>query len=412
MRRVYTALRGVRLCDESALADIVCKRIETSGVKFPKLAYGLALFCCRQCLERAELMSHDSTFDYSLDSEFDEFDPLEDNSSEEDEDEGSQDAAIASATASAPAAPQAKEDTRTPSERTADLLKAMAPRRKVLLGILKFCKEPQVVAEVNTHVDKLQEDNYSVYTAANLCNLLEGAGALERTTPEGEPYVEEEKEPRVVVDEDGNEYLQAAEPDIVCWKTTEAGQEALDADKPLERLRTLLQDDEKYATIYKRILTMCAEGSGCGIPAINSAVDNDPLVQKPRLYAPHFVDKLEKCDALEWHKTWQTTEIGKEGLKQLAEVEDTYAAEQAALKEAQATEEAAADAAVADDAADAADDAAVVDDTADAADAADVTDAVAAAEPTADATATADAAATAEPATAAKPAPAANEKEN
>lgn len=290
-------------------------------------------------------MSKDSTFDYSLDSEFDEFDPLEDTGADDDEDGGDygESAAISAATDAPAQAPAVKQDTRTASERTADLLKAMAPRRKVLLGILAYCKEPQIVADVNTHVDKLQEDNFSVYTAANLCSLLEGAGAIERTTPEGEPFVEEEKEPEVVVDEDGNEYLQAAEPTPVCWMTTEAGQEALDADKPLERLHTLLEDNEKYATIYKRILTMCAEDGGCTIPTINSAVDNDPLVQKPRLYAPHFVDKLEKCDALEWHKTWQTTEIGKEGLKQLAEVEDAYAAEQAALKEAQAAEEAASD---------------------------------------------------------------------
>lgn len=282
-------------------------------------------------------MSHDSTFDYSLDSEFDEFDPLEDTETDDEEDgDYGADAAISAATDAPAETPAAKQDTRTASERTADLLKAMAPRRKVLLGILAFCKEPQIVADVNAHVDKLQEDNFSVYTAANLCNLLEGAGAIERTTPEGEPYVEEEKEPEVVVDENGNEYLQAAEPAVVCWMTTEAGQEALDADKPLERLHALLEDDAKYATVYKRILTMCAEGDGCTIPTINSAVDNDPLVQKPRLYAPHFVDKLEKCDALEWHKTWQTTEIGKEGLKQLAEVEDAYAAEQAALKEAEA----------------------------------------------------------------------------
>ena len=54
-------------------------------------------------------------------------------------------------------------------------------------------------------------------------------------------------------------------------------------------------------------------------------VDNDPLVQKPRLYAPHFVDKLEKCDALEWRKAWFTTEIGKQGLEMLADVVDESA---------------------------------------------------------------------------------------
>ena len=45
------------------------------------------------------------------------------------------------------------------------------------------------------------------------------------------------------------------------------------------------------------------------------------------LYAPHFVDKLEKCDALEWRKAWFTTEIGKQGLEMLADVVDEPTAE-------------------------------------------------------------------------------------
>lgn len=48
-------------------------------------------------------------------------------------------------------------------------------------------------------------------------------------------------------------------------------------------------------------------------------------MQKPRLYAPHFVDKLEQCDALEWRKAWFTTETGKQGLEMLADVVDESA---------------------------------------------------------------------------------------
>lgn len=274
-------------------------------------------------------MSQGSTFDLSFDSEFEEFDPLEDTGADDDEAEGQGDefAATLSAATDAPAdeAPIVPADTRTASERTADLLKSMAPRRKVLLGILAFCTEPQPVASVNERVDALQEDNFSVYTAANLCTLLEKAGAIERVTPDGAPAEDIESEPKVVV-VDGVEYLEAAEPVQICWVTTEAGQEALDADKPLERLRDLLDSDAAYAVIYKRILTLCAAEEGATTPAINDAVDNDPLVQKPRFYAPHFVDRLEKCDALEWRKAWYTTEIGQAGLEMLADVVDEPAA--------------------------------------------------------------------------------------
>ena len=45
-------------------------------------------------------------------------------------------------------------------------------------------------------------------------------------------------------------------------------------------------------------------------------------MQKPRFYAPHFVDRLEKCDALAWKKAWCITDIGRAGLDMLADVVD------------------------------------------------------------------------------------------
>ncbi len=275
-------------------------------------------------------MSSDSTFDLTLDSELDEFDPLADVGEDDEENESADIAPVGSATDEPVAAPAVAVDTRTPQERIDDLFKSMAPRRKVLLGILACCSgDPQPVAEVNAEVDRLQEDNFSVYSAANLCSLLEGAGAIERITADGAPADEVETEPKTVV-VDGVEYLEAAEPVQIYWRITEAGQAKLDADNPVERLRALLDEDAAYAVIYQRILTLCSADGGATTPSINSAVDDDPLVQKPRLYAPHFVDKLEKCDALEWRKAWFTTEVGLEGLSMLADVVDETADESAA----------------------------------------------------------------------------------
>ena len=47
-------------------------------------------------------------------------------------------------------------------------------------------------------------------------------------------------------------------------------------------------------------------------------MDNDPLVQEPRLYASSFVRNLEKCNALCWEDDWKTTEIGAQGLEAIA----------------------------------------------------------------------------------------------
>lgn len=275
-------------------------------------------------------MTHDSTkFNLSPSDELDEFDPLADGADDEDADAadglaatpGSAEGALAHASDNGRPAPA---DERPAEERTADLLASMAPRRKVLLSILAHCSEPRPVAQVNALVDELQQNNFSVYSAANLCALLEKAGALERVTADGQPADNVESEPRVVV-VDGVEYLEAGDPVEVCWLATDAGRAAVEADKPLERLRDLLDHDAAYLPIYKRILALCAAEGGAKTPDINAAVDNDPLVQKPRFYAPHFVDKLEKCDALAWQKAWVVTEVGRAGLEMLADVVDESA---------------------------------------------------------------------------------------
>ena len=85
----------------------------------------------------------DSTFDLSFDSELDEFDPLEDTGADDDENEGGDYTAISSATDAPAQQLEAESDNRTPAERIDDLFKSMAPRRKVLLGILSFVQEPQ-----------------------------------------------------------------------------------------------------------------------------------------------------------------------------------------------------------------------------------------------------------------------------
>lgn len=273
-------------------------------------------------------MTHDSTkFNLSPSDELDEFDPLADGADDEDAADGlaaapgSAEGALAHASDNGRPAPA---DERPAEERTADLLASMAPRRKVLLSILAHCFEPRPVAQVNALVDELQQNNFSVYSAANLCALLEKAGALERVTADGQPADDVESEPRVVV-VDGVEYLEAGDPVEVCWLATDAGRAAVEADKPLERLRDLLDHDAAYLPIYKRILALCAAEGGAKTPDINAAVDNDPLVQKPRFYAPHFVDKLEKCDALAWQKAWVVTEVGRAGLEMLADVIDESA---------------------------------------------------------------------------------------
>jgi hypothetical protein len=257
----------------------------------------------------------------------DEFDPLED-TQPDNEDDGLSEAVDligAPELMRQAVAPVEAVDERSAKERIADLLVSMAPRRRVLFGILAFCAEAQSVATVGIEVDRLQENDYSVYSAANYCASLEKAGAIKRVTADGGNYSDAKIEPRLV-EVDGVEYYEPGIPPEAFWVDTAEGLAALEADKPLERLTELFATDSRYLPIYKRVLKLCSQEGGISAKDLGAAVDSDPLVQKPRLYAPRFVDRLEKCDAIVWAKFWTTTGIGLEGLKLLAEVDDDYAA--------------------------------------------------------------------------------------
>lgn len=278
-------------------------------------------------------MPHDSSqeFDFGLEVEGLDYDPLADTGDDEedvDESEGQQVPTPNQEIAELQAARAQQADTRPASERIEALFKEMAPRRRVMLGLLRFLQEPKSAELLKDEVDRLQEYDYSVYTSANYAKLLERAGAIEKVNPDGSEFDEESEIQPEIVEVDGVGYLKPADGRPIYWVNTEDGQAYLDADAPLERLYQLLEENKTYETIYKRVLQACSVEGGLSIAQINAQVDKDPLVQSPRLFAPHFVDKLEKCDALRWEGKWKTTDIGTLGLERLADVVDDYVPEE------------------------------------------------------------------------------------
>lgn len=270
---------------------------------------------------------------FKLSFEFEEeYDALAD-ADLDDDDEDYDERPAASNLHAAAAAEQAVEavpDMRTPHERTADLLKSMASQRKVLLGILSFCTEPRAVSEVDAFVEELQTNNRSVYTSSVICSHLERAGALELISEDGRPFVEVEAEPRVVV-VDGIEFLEPGEPPQPFWSTTSVGIDAVAADKPADRVRALFEKDEAYLFVYKFLLEMCSAEGGVAACDFHDAIDDNPLVRNSKRASHYFVEKLEKCDALEWAGSWRTTEIGSLALGMLRDVEPLAAVDLGSL---------------------------------------------------------------------------------
>lgn len=205
-------------------------------------------------------------------------------------------------------------------ERINHLFHSMKPQRRVLLRIIAFCKEPRLVSDVNEKIANLQVHDESVYSPADLCNLLEEAGAIERISPDGEDARNLKQKPEIVT-VDGVDYIQPAQQKQSFWRATPAGLLAVQKDNPDDRIEKLLRDDKKYAEIYKKILVMCNDKPQT-VKALNNAVNGLDLLQNPRLYAPHFIDRLEKCEALLWNGAWEITSVGKKALQLIANQEN------------------------------------------------------------------------------------------
>ena len=225
------------------------------------------------------------------------------------------------------------------------LMARMAARREVLLGILDYCREPREVEDVDARVAQLQAHNASVYDGASLCAMLEEAGGLENVAPGGEEEsptedendnptgsatsettagatdaaisVAEDSEPVAEV-VDGVEYLSPAPRSRTLWRTTVAGAELLASYSPQADIARLLENDGAYIDIYLRVLDLCADEGGAATPELSAAVDKDPLVQSPRLFVQHFVERLEKAGAVRWDGRWRITDAGRDWLDEAA----------------------------------------------------------------------------------------------
>lgn len=197
-----------------------------------------------------------------------------------------------------------------PARAVDEMIFMMAPQRLVMMDIMRYVADgPQSMEDVKAYVSDLQVYEPSVYTAADLCALLEECGALEKVNADGTPYDTSSLEP-AIVEEDGVRYYLANEPDDLYWGLAEAGRTWLDGDDPLGRAQGFLDDDPDLAPIYARVLDLCSADGGATLTELEEAVNDDPLVQSPRVYAPFFVDRLERCDAIRWTGSWKVTEIG------------------------------------------------------------------------------------------------------
>lgn len=210
-------------------------------------------------------------------------------------------------------------------ERTEALFTRLHSSRRFLNGILEFCREERTESEVSDEVARMRELEFCIYGADVLYAHLVEAGALER--------IEHKQDDVRVVEIDGVQYLEpagrgegpaasgeegagAAAP--VRLKTSKAGLAFLDREQDMGRFQEILDEDAGLDNIYRMLLDCCANKGGATAKELGDAVDDQPELQEPRLYASYFYEKMAEHDLIEWTgKSWGITEFGKRAVQYL-----------------------------------------------------------------------------------------------
>lgn len=177
-------------------------------------------------------------------------------------------------------------------------------RRPALLGILDACRGGCASSLVTKTVDELQEHNRSVYAPMTLCRMLERAGVLRLEMPEAVAEQEDCAE--------GVAYLEIKEHIDPVWHATEEGLAVYDELTQGASFRDIVLDrDRTYLDVYRAVMDAVAERPRTK-EEIEEVVDAFDIVMKPRRFGGHFIDMLERTDALEWKcQAWQLTDLGR-----------------------------------------------------------------------------------------------------
>lgn len=216
---------------------------------------------------------------------------------------------------------QPKPDNRTPEERIADLFESLAPRRRVLLGILMYLQEQHRTDALQEEVERLQTYDKSVYNGYDFSVLLEEAGAIVKVEEDGSPFDETLEQAPDIVEIDGVRFYKPTDGKQVFWLITDAGRAYLEQDNPFGRLSELLDAEQQYLPIYKRLLEACNTDKGALRATLEGLVNGDPLVQNPPRYCSFFTKRLEDAGAIVWEGSWKTTDAGRRGLEELFPVD-------------------------------------------------------------------------------------------
>lgn len=195
----------------------------------------------------------------------------------------------------------------SPAERIEKLLAGIPGQQFRLLHAVAFCTEPKTMDEAVADLDAAYPTTTSVYSSAQVVQLLERDGALERIVDEDAEGAADAAVPA----EDEGDFISVTPAAPCRYRATRAGLDAIAAHVNESLVVEKIVEDERYLPIFKRVLEMTAREGGCPTKELDQAVDGDPLCQEPRRFCGFFRGKLEETGAIEWRDSWTITDLGR-----------------------------------------------------------------------------------------------------
>lgn len=194
----------------------------------------------------------------------------------------------------------------TAEERIEKLLAGIPGQQFRILHAVEFCAEPRSMDEIVEDLNAAYPNTTSVYGAAQIVQLLERDGALERIACEEEAAASTLEAPEP---EDGFIVVTPASP---CrYQATQAGLDAVAAHVSEGLVIRKITEDERYLPLFQRVLEMTAREGGCPTKELDQVIDPDPLCAEPRRFCGFFRGKLEETGAIEWRDAWTITSLGR-----------------------------------------------------------------------------------------------------
>lgn len=157
--------------------------------------------------------------------------------------------------------------------------------RIVLYKILHYCDPARPMSDVEQKILSMPEMKGAFHSPQLLLSWLVGVGGIDQ--------INSEKGERM-------------------WCTTQAGRKVVRLESCDSRLMRLLDQDRSYQDIYLKVLQACLTPKSR--TEIESLLNGNILLEKPKVYPSFFIENLERAGGLEWDVKWRTTLAGKDFL--------------------------------------------------------------------------------------------------